>query len=61
MKLAMIRKVKPFQIFANSVLLEFARSRPRTLEEAAEIKGVGKVKLSSLVPTFIKIIESYDD
>ncbi len=61
MKLAMIRKVKPFQIFANATLLELARSRPRTLSEAAEIKGVGKAKLASLVPTFIKIIENYDD
>lgn len=61
MRLAMIRKVKPYQIFANATLLEFARVRPRTLSEAAEIKGVGKAKLGSIVPVFLKIIEEYED
>ena len=61
MRLAMIRKVKPYQIFANATLLEFVRVRPRTLSEASEIKGVGKAKLGSTVPLFIKIIEEYED
>lgn len=61
MRIAMIHKVKPYQIFTNATLLEFARVRPRMLSEAAEIKGVGKAKLASTVPAFIKIIEEYED
>lgn len=32
---------------------------PRTLEEAALIKGVGEVKLRSTAPAFVRIIEGY--
>ncbi len=59
MRLAAARKVKPYQIFSNATLAEFARLRPRTLEEAARIKGVGEVKLRSTAPAFVRIIEEY--
>lgn len=61
MRLAVARKVKPYQIFSNATLAEFARLRPRTLEEAALIKGVGEVKLRSTAPTFVRIIEEYGE
>ena len=61
MRLAVARKVKPYQIFSNATLAEFARLRPRTLEEAALIKGVGEVKLRSTAPAFVRIIEEYGE
>lgn len=61
MKLAVARKVKAYQIFSNATLLEFAQKRPRTLEEAAQVKGIGAAKLESLAPKFIKLLEEFEE
>ena len=61
MKLAVARKVKAYQIFSNATLLEFVQKRPRTLEEAAQVKGIGAAKLESLAPKFIKLLEEFEE
>ncbi len=60
-RLSIARKVRPYKIFSNSVLLEIARSRPLTSAEALEIKGVGISKLRTYIPYFLKIVEDFDD
>ncbi|MFH1706139.1 MAG: exodeoxyribonuclease VII large subunit [Patescibacteria group bacterium] len=37
--------VKPYMVLHNSVLVEIAEKKPTTVEELAEIKGMGKKKL----------------
>lgn len=58
-RLAQQRKCPPYVIFSDAVLHEFARLRPMCREDAAEIKGVGQVKLDSLVSDFIKEIQRW--
>ncbi len=48
-----------FTIFPNSVLVDFANMKPRSIEEAASIKGVGPNKLKTLTPSFLKVIAKF--
>ncbi len=58
MTMAREQHVPAFVIFPDSVLKELAHLRPRTVEEAALVKGVGPVKLASVMPRFLDLLNS---
>ena len=51
--------VPPFVIFHDSVLREMALVRPITIEEFAEIPGVGKAKLARFGEEFVSVIRRF--
>jgi ATP-dependent DNA helicase RecQ len=53
------RGVPAYQILTNESLAELASARPVTPGEAAGIKGVGPVKLRTVVPEFLKLISQW--
>ena len=59
MQLAMIRKIKPYQVFSNAVLEELARLKPLTLGEAFVIRGIGPKLAKKYLPTFLSIIAEH--
>ncbi len=54
--LARTRNVPAFVVFADKTLIEMARERPSTLEQMADINGVGPRKLEDLGQTFLETI-----
>ncbi len=56
LELARDRKVPAFVVFADATLIEMARQRPATLDEMADINGVGPRKLGDFGETFLKAI-----
>ena len=46
-----------FTVFSNSVLLELANKKPRTEQDALEIKGIGPAKVKSVLPQFLCAIK----
>ena len=55
-KIAEAEKVPRYQILNNAVLEELARVMPETIDEAAEISGIGPVKLRRIVPAMLEAI-----
>ncbi|PCH46963.1 MAG: DNA helicase RecQ [Hyphomicrobiales bacterium] len=60
LELAQERNVPAYVIFPDRTLQEIARRRPSSMEEFAEIKGVGKSKLQTLGEIFIDVVHGYD-
>lgn len=58
-RLADKKNVPPYVIFSDTSLKEMASSLPKTLEEFAEIKGVGAQKLQLYGPLFLKEIQEF--
>ena len=57
-----IRHVRPFQIFTNATLRELAIHKPRTAEDALQLKGIGENNAKKFLPRFLEIINNlYDD
>ncbi len=54
--LARMRKVPAYVVFPDATLIEMARERPATLEQMADINGVGPRKLKKFGETFLKAI-----
>jgi ATP-dependent DNA helicase RecQ len=54
------RNVPPYVIFHDTVLREMARSRPRTVGQLGQIRGVGQKKLSEFGPAFLEHIAGFD-
>ena len=50
--------VPAYAIFPNLVLKKLASLKPRTAEEAMEIKGIGPAKAETILPAFLEIIET---
>jgi len=50
------RKVPAYVIFHDSTLIEMAESRPATLEELRNIKGIGPQKMEDFGELFLKVI-----
>lgn len=50
-----------FMILSNRSLQYLASMRPRTIEEAQEIPGIGPVKTHTVLPKFLKVINHYLD
>lgn len=60
-ELADKQHVPVYLIFQDSVLVEMAMVRPKTLEEFSRIKGVGSNKLARYGATFVKFIREIDE
>ena len=59
-ELADKQHVPVYLIFQDSVLVEIAMMRPRTLEEFSRIKGVGASKLARYGATFVQFVRDMD-
>jgi ATP-dependent DNA helicase RecQ len=55
-RLAIERGVPPYMIFGDETLRELARLRPRTLEEMATVRGVGRRKLEDFGEVFLAVV-----
>ena len=55
-KIADAEKVPRFKILSNATLEEIARVMPSTPEEAAQISGIGPVKLRRIMPAMLEAI-----
>lgn len=58
LELAREQGVPPYVIFHDSSLIEIHHKRPQTLEEFAEISGVGESKLKRYGEAFINVVRS---
>ena len=58
-ELAKKADVRPYMIFHDATLKEFARLRPTSLAAMLEIHGVGNAKLERYGQTFLDLIESH--
>ncbi|CAG0955419.1 ATP-dependent DNA helicase RecQ [Methylophilaceae bacterium] len=57
MALAREQGVPPYVIFHDSTLLEILNRRPQTLDEMAQISGVGQAKLMRYGDAFLEVLE----
>ena len=48
-----------YTIFPNTVLVELANRKPKSEAEAAQIKGIGPAKTSSVLPEFMRVIRTH--
>lgn len=48
-----------FMILSNKSLQYLASRRPRTVEDAKEIPGIGPVKIHTVLPKFLNVINNY--
>ena len=58
-QLASQLSVPPYIIFPDTVLIDLANIRPKTLGEFGNIKGVGEAKLKKYGLSFLEVIEQY--
>lgn len=58
--LAQERNVPAYVIFPDKTLIDMARRRPTSIEEFAEVKGVGRSKLAQFGEEFLAVIRSTD-
>lgn len=59
-ELARVRNNAPaYTIFPNTVLQKLAAMKPKTADEAMQIKGIGPAKAKSILPTFLKLIADH--
>ena len=52
--------VPHYVIFPDETLKAFARLKPRSVEDARQIRGVGQVKAQRYVPSFVEVILAFD-
>ena len=57
MELAREQGVPPYVIFHDSNLLEILNRKPQTLDEMAQISGVGQAKLAKYGDAFLQVVE----
>lgn len=55
----MEEKIFAYHVFTNETLIIMAKKKPTTLEDFAEINGVGKVKLKKYGNHFINEIQQF--
>ena len=60
LELARGNEVPPYVVFHDSALVEMAARRPRTLEEFAEIQGVGARKLERFGERFLAVVRGHE-
>lgn len=60
-QVALKENVAPYLVFADTALIDMSASRPKTLAEFAEVKGVGEIKLKKYGVTFLKAIANYEE
>ncbi|MEL6482727.1 MAG: HRDC domain-containing protein [Pseudomonadota bacterium] len=51
--------VPPYHIFPDRTLIALAEARPATLEQMAEIHGVGRMKLANFGEVFLEVIRTH--
>jgi ATP-dependent DNA helicase RecQ len=51
--------VPHYVIFPDETLKAFARLKPRSVEDARQIRGVGEVKAQRYVPSFLEVILAF--
>src|SRR3989338_5907879 len=61
LEIASMKKVEAFKIFHNATLEAIAEARPQTLEDLAEIKGLGAGKVSKYGEAILFIIRKFGD
>jgi ATP-dependent DNA helicase RecQ len=57
LELAREQGVPPYVIFHDSTLLEIMQRKPHTLDEMAQISGVGAAKLAKYGEAFLRVVE----
>ena len=60
-ELAKAQSVPPYVIFHDSTLRDMVHRRPRTLEEFAQLSGVGEAKLSRYGEEFLAVITGWGE
>ena len=61
--LAAVQGVPPYVVFHDATLTEMVEQRPRTLDQLAQISGVGRRKLDAYGADFLEVIQTceYED
>ncbi len=59
-RLAKLQGVPPYVVFQDTTLRAMATARPRTLDEMAELPGVGQAKLERYGVAFLKVLAAQD-
>lgn len=54
-------RIKPYIIFSDTSLIAISNSKPKTLDELLEIRGVGTKKIESYGDDILKIIEKFNN
>lgn len=60
-RIALAQKVPPYLIFTDTVLIDLAALKPKTLADFANIKGVGEAKLKKYGTSFLAVIAQYEN
>jgi ATP-dependent DNA helicase RecQ len=58
--IAAIQGVPPYVVFHDATLTEMVEQRPRTLEQLAQVSGVGRRKLDAYGTDFLEMILSHE-
>lgn len=56
MEIALGQKIPPYMVFHDKTLFEMIKIRPQTLEEMAQVSGVGEAKIKSYGKLFLQIL-----
>lgn len=59
-RIALTQKVPPYLVFTDTVLIDLAALKPKTLADFANIKGVGEAKLKKYGTSFLAVIAQYE-
>lgn len=59
-RIALAQKVPPYLVFTDTVLIDLAALKPKTLADFANIKGVGEAKLKKYGTSFLAVIAQYE-
>lgn len=60
-RIALTQKVPPYLVFTDTVLIDLAALKPKTLADFANIKGVGEAKLKKYGTSFLAVIAQYEN
>ncbi len=60
-RIALAQKVPPYLVFTDTVLIDLAALKPKTLADFANIKGVGEAKLKKYGTSFLAVIAQYEN
>lgn len=60
-RIALTQKVPPYLVFTDTVLIDLAALKPKTLADFANIKGVGEAKLKKYGTFFLAVIAQYEN
>ena len=60
-RIALTQKVPPYLVFTDTVLIDLAALKPKTLADFANVKGVGEAKLKKYGTSFLAVIAQYEN